>query len=574
MNEVRPDPNHEAVLASRARHLVVTAPPGTGKTFLSVRLAGELVPILPTEARVLLLTFSTQARSQLEREAARQLPPKLRARIAVTNYHRFFWQGVRAYRRALGLPPSLDIGSRQRRRQALERIDSGAVKKLRPSEGLVESLAEHAFPEFRDHRTPDRSTLARLLQAVEQEQSAGRLVFDDLGALFWSLLERFPAVDQAFQARYPVVVADEHQDASALQDAVVRRLARDRLVVFADPMQLIHEFRGASHARVERHLADCEEHMTLNTPHRWHGGDELAGWLLTVRARLGGEDRPGAPPPQLAIVHSPAAQGFNGVKPKVRFAVSRAFKAGARIVAVLARTNDQVADLRAYLSTQGQYPRQVGTEDFEEARLDIEQLPQLLGPRAVAARAVERLGVLVPTIPSPLLAQVRKRLLPDTINLERAGDEAARILRALEPIYLGGSPRYFESLLDALQVCAEAEHHLPRVEAVRALRHTAQALMGAPPDLDLALKRYSEEILDAAHAARRVGRGLLLMTAHQAKGKEFDAVVLAGASQRFWPDDAETRRLLYVVVTRATASWTVVAPNREASPLLRFLTGD
>ena len=76
-----------------------------------------------------------------------------------------------------------------------------------------------------------------------------------------------------------MVIADEHQDASALQDAVVRRLARRRLVVFADEMQLIHEFRGASQARLDQHLDDAGEILTLRTPHRWHGAGRYCEWF-------------------------------------------------------------------------------------------------------------------------------------------------------------------------------------------------------------------------------------------------------------------------------------------------------
>lgn len=570
--EYRQDPDHDAVLDSGARHLVVTAPPGTGKTHLSVRLAGRLAPTLPTGSRVLLLTFSTQARTQLEREAARQLTPELRRRVEITNYHRFFWHGVLAYRRALGLPMRLDIGSRQRREEALRRVGGEIVKDLKRTEGLIDSLAEHSFHEFRDHRTPDEQTLARLLAIVEEEQRAGRLVFDDLGAFFWTLLDRFPTVAEAYRSCYPVVIADEHQDASALQDALVRRLGGERLVVFADPMQLIHEFRGASRERLERHLAERDEHRTLATPHRWHGSEELARWLLAVRARLEGGSASCPSPPQLSIDRSLAHHGFNGMKPRVRNAVSQAFAEGARTIAVLARGNREVAELRSYLCRQGQYPRQIGTEDFEEARQDIEQLPLLMDSHTVALHAVDRLEALVPTLTPAVLAQVRGRVRPEGINLRRAGAEAAVILRALEPIYVTGPSAYFESVVSALAALADDGHHLPRIEAVRALQATTAALENEPADLDLALERYSAAVLAGAYTAPRMDRGLFVMTAHQAKGKEVDAIVVGDAMERFWPDDDDHRRLFYVAVTRASRSWTIVAPDEGASSLITHLT--
>lgn len=569
--EFRPDPDHDAVMDSTARHLVVTAPPGTGKTFLSIRLAGHLASTLPPGARVLLLTFSTQARTQLEQEAGRQLSRGLRERVEVTNYHRFFWHGVLAYRRALGLPMQLDVGSRGRREGALRCVDAVLVEELKHVAGMTESLAEHSFAEFRDDRTPDEETLGRLLAVVRAEQQAGRLVFDDLGALFWSLLEQFPAVEQAYQLRYPVVIADEHQDASALQDALVRRFGSDRLVIFADPMQLIHEFRGASQERLDLQLAECDENLTLGTAHRWHDSAELARWLLALRARLEGRGAPCPLPPQVRVERSPASRGFNGMKPYVKSAVSRAFEGGATTVAVLARGNNEVAELRSYLSRNGQYPRQVGTEDFEDARKDVEQLPFLTAPEKVVLHAVGRLDELVPTLRAPVMKQVRRRVLPTGVNLKGAGDESARILQALEPIYTQGPSAYFESMAAGLEACARAGHHLPRAEAVRSLTVTAAALKRQPADLDLALQRYSAAVVDAANTAPRTNRGLFVMTAHQAKGKEFDAVVLADAMDRFWPDDDDHRRLFYVAVTRASRWWTFVAPDQRASQLLEFL---
>lgn len=94
---------------------------------------------------------------------------------------------------------------------------------------------------------------------------------------------------------------------------------------------------------------------------------------------------------------------------------------------------------------------------------------------------------------------------------------------------------------------------------------------GTDVELDAVLERYSRTIVAATHVAPRVDTGLFVMTAHQAKGKEFDAVVLAEVSARYFPDDDENRRLFYVAVTRATSSWTIIAPDAGAFPFVRHL---
>ena len=574
---LRPDEDHDLACASRARHMVVVAPPGTGKTCLSVRLAGTITPSLTPSERVLLVTFSNQARVQLEHEAARQLHPITRQRVEVTNYHRFFWRAVLAYRRALGLPLDVRIGSRQRRLKALREADAQAVGRLRKQQGLLDALAEHRFEGFRDDRTPPQDRLDRLLAAVEQEQRAGRLVFDDLGTLVWQLFESFPAIAAAYRARYPVVIADEHQDASELQDAFVRRLGHRRLIILADPMQLIYGFRGSKPERLERHIHESDEWFELTTPHRWHENQRVGRWLLAVRARLqgGSDDEGAASPPSLRIERTQATRGLNAMKPLVKTAAAQAFRSGAPTVAVLAAWNKDVAALRAYLSKEGLYPRQLGgAEDFEEACEDIEQLPLYTDAESVASHAVDRVKGLVPTLNNAVVEQVRRRLLADRVNLGgNCGAEAAGLLRALEPLYQHGIGQYVNSVVAALGACREQGHHLPRVEAVRALRATAQSSSSNGVELDAVLALYAENVVRASQAAPRLNRGLFVMTAHQAKGKEFAVVIIVNASTRHFPDDKEGRRLFYVAITRASEAWVVIAPDEGASPLLEHLRG-
>ena len=167
---------------------------------------------------------------------------------------------------------------------------------------------------------------------------------------------------------------------------------------------------------------------------------------------------------------------------------------------------------------------------------------------------------------------MRRRLLPDGTNLRGAGENAAAILSALDTIYVEGARGYFRAMAHALDICANAGHHLPRIGAVEALRDTAEAF-GAGEDLEELLRGYSARVVAAAHTAPRAARGLFVMTAHQAKGKEFDAIILANASARLFPNNDESRRVFYVAVTRASMYWAVIAPDRGASPLLAALTG-
>lgn len=332
-------------------------------------------------------------------------------------------------------------------------------------------------------------------------------------------------------------------------------------------MQLIHEFRGASQVRLNQHLDDAGQVLTLGTPHRWHGARRYCEWLIAFRHSLQGGSVPDGLPNRLRIQRSRAQRGFNGMKPLVLRAVKRAFGDHSSTVAVLTRGNKEASELRSYLSKNGLFPRQIGTQDFEEARHDIERLPRLGSLQAIAVQCLDRLRMLVPTLDVTVINQVRGRVGQHGVNLVRAGTNALPILRALEPIYDDGPRAYFRALIAALRTCENFGHHLPRKEAMWALRQTVNAIdEGAT--FESLIERYSQSVLTAAHVAPRIDRGLFVMTAHQSKGKEFDAVVLADGMDRFWRDNADSRRLLYVAVTRATKCLTIVAPDHGASPLV------
>lgn len=573
----RPDPDHDAVCASSAARRVVVAPPGTGKTHLAARLAGSLVPHLPSPpvpdttigARVLLLTFSNQATSQLEREAARQLSRDVRRRVVVSNYHSLFWTAVRAHRTALDLPLQLDLVSAEWRRKSLAAVDPAAVAALKKQRGLLDAFAEQRFPIFHDARTPEPDLTARLLAAVEAEHKAGRLVFDDFGALFWALLDRFPALETAYRARYPIIIADEHQDASALQDALIRRLNPATLVVLADPMQLIHGFRGARPERLDAHLEDCETHFTLRTPHRWRTYPQAGAWLLAVRARLNGCPAPVPRPDSVEIRYRPTMRGANGMLAPTRYAVSAAFAAGHKRVAVLTWKNDDARRIRNYLAREGYHPRpRTGGTDFDDARAHREQLATFNNPHEMARHITATVADLVPTFPRSLTQQIQSRLRPDGVHTKQCSARAAPILSSLEALYRDGAMTYFPVLARVLDACERAGHHVPRSDMVKAIRDTATTPTGS---LDTDSDAFADRLRAASQRPPREQNGLLVMTAHQSKGKEFDAVIIPDATDQSYPDSVEGRNLFYVALTRGTAMWTLIATDTTPTPLLRHL---
>ena len=159
------------------------------------------------------------------------------------------------------------------------------------------------------------------------------------------------------------------------------------------------------------------------------------------------------------------------------------------------------------------------------------------------------------------------------VNLTRAGvPERYPFWSPQGWVYLSMAHEDTLSPPGALQSLEDAGPHLePRNNEASAVPWALRLTVNSTSDrdtLERRLESYSQAVLTSAQLAPRIDRGLFVMTAHQAKGKEFDAVVLADAMGRYWRDDPESRRLFYVAVTRATKSLTIVGPDAGASPLV------
>lgn len=142
-------------------------------------------------------------------------------------------------------------------------------------------------------RTIDSLT-AEIAKAYPPVGGAESLDFEEAARWAARVLSRAPVVAATLARRYPIVICDEHQDASPDQHAVVMALhgAGAKVRIFGDPMQLIYPGGGdkglaTDLARWAALLASADARPRLEEPHRWkRANPELGTWILEARATL------------------------------------------------------------------------------------------------------------------------------------------------------------------------------------------------------------------------------------------------------------------------------------------------
>jgi superfamily I DNA/RNA helicase len=585
------DPEQDGVLADSSSRLLITAPPGSGKTFTAMRLVARDVDaglVGPTQ-KILVLTFSRQARGQLERYADTLLTPEQRGRVEITNYHGWFRSKIHALRSSLGLPLDLDLSTSSQHREDIEAamLQAGLTNAQVNAKGAVDDYGrahEFAVPGARPTRLTHPLHLgdevSERLQA--RHKALGRIHYDDMAYYAWRLLDRSARLRAIWAHKYPVLILDEHQDSSPLQSLIVERLADEgsRAYAFADPLQMIYGFRDASPDRVPEFAAKGASCHGLRTLHRYRGRPELQAWMEGVRDVLlnGSQSCPPLPPYVKVIRY--AADGMNKTPKEPWDTHSRDLweiddTVGKILghhtvssVAVMVRKHAHLSRVEQHL-TKRFYSRRLrtGEETADWARDWIDR-------HAVAAGSLElRAGHLL---------EVAARIAPRNADiadfhkrLETDGIKAGR-LRGNKRILadqINGMLDQCGTLAGAIRAAAHvaalaAAHEQPRLVTSDAV-HVVRRVFAVHSNMDdtEARERVLARIGQLRHNADDdARRGLYLLTCHQSKGKEFDAVVIPYLTSTIFKDTVEGRQLLYVALTRARKLLLVRVADGDVPP--------
>ncbi|MCL2594765.1 MAG: ATP-dependent helicase, partial [Promicromonosporaceae bacterium] len=380
--------------------------------------------------------------------------------------------------------------------------------------------------------------VARLATAYEEAKSErGALDFEDVLMILAGILHEHRPVAEQVRRQYRHFVVDEYQDVSPLQQFLLDQWLgdRDELCVVGDPAQTIYSFTGATPAYLldfqQRFPNASQMRLTRNyrsTPQVVH----LANDVLR-RGKVAGvldltAQRPTGPTATFTVYDDDEAEAA-GVAAKAARLIAGGLKASE--IAVLYRTQGQSEAFETALTQAGVGYQVRGGERFFQ-RKDVREAILLL--RAAAHTQRDDM---------PMPAQVR--------------DVLASLSWTDDPPTVRGAIRERWDALNALVMLAD---DLAAAGLSGGNQATISTLVA---DLD------ERALAQHAPTVERV----TLATLHAAKGLEWDAVFLVGASEGLIPislaetDEAvaEERRLLYVGITRARTHLTVSYAQARAS---------
>ena len=597
------NPEQRAAVEHPGGAVLVIAGAGSGKTrVLTARVAQLLACGVPARA-ILAFTFTNRAAREMRAriDAAVGTPGSAgqgAGEMWVGTFHATCVRLLRREAEAAGIPRGFAIYDREDQ----EGVIRGLVKKLELPDTAFRvgavlariSDAKNALvgpAEFeRVAVSPHERRLAELYGLYQRElASNGALDFDDLIGMTVQLLHERPDVAERYGRRFQHVLVDEYQDTNHAQFRLVHALVavHGNVFVVGDDDQSIYGWRGADLSNVlefERAFPGATV-LRLEQNYRSTGNILRAANAVIAhnRARKGKtlwcEREAGA-----RLRFALAADESDEAQCVRRFLEERV-RRGKRLdeAAVLYRTNAQSRALESELRQHGLAYEIVGGVSFYHRR-EVKDLLAYLRLAVNPADAVafwrvwntprRGLGAAVRAEVEAVMSgrgvtpvEALRALAREGALSRGAAEGADRLLAVLDELAARLEDPVdvlFMRLLDGTgylrHLASLGEEDLEDRRAnVEELAATAGGFAARDGGTLLDFLAESALLTDVDRLAEGVDR-VLLLTAHNAKGLEFDAVVVAGLEEGLFPhgsaleDEAELeeeRRLFYVAITRA-----------------------
>jgi len=563
---------------SGKRLIIVEAPPGAGKTFLSVLCAKKLILNIEISQKVLLMTFSRNARAQLNKEAEKvfTLDREKLKQIEITNFHSFFQKYVWSYRSYLGLPLELDLIWPQKRYKQICGIFSETLK--HKTIEALSSCLEFQPNNFIPPHCPKkyREEIPKIKKSILNFNKNGFIAYEDLAYYFYLLLKKSPFILNTLRSKYPFLILDEYQDSSDFQDLIIRELLGEsnKAIVFADDMQMIYRWRGASPDRIEnlRKYLGCFSKELYQLP-RYHSCPSLKGTFGELRKGLKNSnysEKINCNNKVFELRHANIRQQFKSKisnlsnyqkERKINTYIAKSDilnlvrNAGKDLsIAILLPFNDDVDNYKRIFREKNLPVKEISKGDKQHNFIGL--LIENIGISSEHEKKIFILEVMqyidFAKIRDGLSWKDRLEEIKKKPSLKIAGKKRdIRKILELDEIVINAQS--FKELLILLYHSIEKNKQMRIIDwdIFRILRKVARKIETIE---NVELKKlFSNVLLQEQYVeAHKKLKGIYILNVHQAKGKEFDWVILPDVTENAFQSNKDyKRKLFYVAVTRA-----------------------
>lgn len=600
--------------APTVRPLLVVAGAGSGKTNTLAHRVARLVQSGADPQRILLLTFSRRAASEMGQRASGVLQRLLGAGMAggqltlpwAGTFHAIGARLLREYAGRIGLDDSFTIHDRGDSEDLMglvrHEIGLSSTEKRFPLKGTclsiysrvvngrapLDEVLRSTFPWCGEWEAQLKTLFGAYVDA-KQEQNV--LDYDDL-LLFWAEMAADAVLGPEIGARFDHVLVDEYQDTNRLQAAILTGIkpGGEGVMVVGDDAQSIYAFRGATIRNIldfPKEFNRPAEVIALERNYRstqpiLDASNAVIAGALERHAKTLWTDRLSDAKPQLVLIPDEAEQARwvcrrvlehreAGIALKAQAVLFRAASHSAALELELMRRNIPFVKFGGLKFLEAAHIKDVlAVLRFAQnpsgrlAGFRVVQLIPGIGP-ATATRIIDAVGEAADPVAALEAFAPPARCATDWAafcalyrRLRAPGLRWPADIELVKEWYLP----HLERMHDDAQVRAADVEQLAALAGGHGSRESFLAEITLDPP-EATSDRAGPPLLDDDY--------LVLSTIHSSKGQEWKSVHVLNVVDGCIPSDMSTgsqedieeeRRLLYVAMTRAREHLQLVVPNR------------
>ena len=258
--------------------VLIVAGAGSGKTrVLTSRIAYILEQQDLDPSRILALTFTKKAASEMKERIALMVGERKARRLYMGTFHSVFIRFLREFSGSLGYPESFTIYDTSDSVSAIKsclkdlQLDEKVYKPKdvlsrisMAKNNLVTADAYRRNPNaLQNDASAKKPRICDIYQLYTQKcRQAGVMDFDDILLNMNILLRDNPAALESIAGRFDYIMVDEYQDTNFSQYLILKKLSQwhQNICVVGDDSQSIYAFRGAKIENILNFKKDYPQH--------------------------------------------------------------------------------------------------------------------------------------------------------------------------------------------------------------------------------------------------------------------------------------------------------------------------